>query len=165
MTEMPFYQDPEFWISVSFALFVFLAFKPVKKMLENLLDERSALIASELAEAKRLRAEAEATLAAYKKKQEESMREADEIIASTNNEAEKILKQAEIDASLVLEKRMKLALDKISQAENKALQEVQNHIVDISVSVARSMIIEHLKIHGDADIVKRATTELERKLN
>jgi len=165
MNGEPFYMDAEFWVAASFVLLVILAFRPAAKMLTKTLDGQSQKIADELAEAQRLRKEAEETLATYQKRQQDSLREAESIIAETNREADKMLKQAEVQVNAMLEKRMKLAMEKISQAENKAIQEVQNHLIDVSVSVARSLIKEHLKNAGEQEAVTKSVTELQRILN
>ena len=165
MNEHAFYLDPEFWVAASFVLFFIIATKPILRSLNKMLDARSLMIEQELAEAKKLREEAEEVLASYKKRQQESLNESETLIATATKEANAIAKQAEAQAAQVLDKRMKLALEKIAQAENKAMQEVQEHIADIAVSVARALMIEHVKRTGDMEIVKQAASELERKLH
>jgi len=161
----PIYLDPEFWIAVTFCCTLFLLFKPVSKALAKMLDSRSAQIAAELAEAKKLRAEAEEILAAYKARQEKSLHEAEEILNSTKINAARMAEQAETDLKTALEKRMKLATDKIAQAEAKALQDVQAHVVDVAVAAARTIINDHLIRTGNGDIVQQAAAELSRRLH
>ncbi len=165
MSEQAFYLDPEFWVLVSFVGFLLLAFRPLARMITRALDARSAQIAEELAEARRLREEAQAVLASYQKKQRESLKEAEEILAGAKTEAEFMSKQAEAQLKTALDKRMKLAIEKIAQAESKALQDVQNHVVDIAVSVARSIITDHLVRTGNDDMIKQVASELERKFH
>jgi len=157
--------SPEFWVAVAFAGFLLLAARPISRMFCKMLDARSAQIASELAEARRLREEAQDVLAACQKRQRESLQEAEAILSGAKKEAEIMVAQAETQLKTALEKRKKLAIDKIAQAESKALQEVQNHVVDIAVSVARTIIIGHLARTGDEETVKQAAAELERKLH
>jgi len=165
MHEAPFYLDPEFWVAASFLLFMMLALKPILRSVNAMLDARSNLIAQELAEAKRLRQEAENLLASYKARHMNSMKESEAMLAGATQEADALSRQAEAQAVMLLDKRMKLALEKIAQAENKALQEVQEHVADIAVSVARSLIIEHVNRTGDMEVVKQAAAQLERKLH
>jgi F-type H+-transporting ATPase subunit b len=165
MSEQAFYLNPEFWVTVAFFLFIALIARPLARSLTKLLDARSTEIANELAEAKKLRGEAQALLEMYQKKQKESLKEAEEIIASTKAEAEALAKQSEADLKTALEKRMKLAMDKIARAEDNALKDVQNHVVDIAVAVARTIITDHLARHGSDEIVKQSAAELERKLH
>ena len=67
---MEFIFEPEFWVAVSFFLFLGLAlYLGVHKKLTTALDARSASIAKELDEARRLREEAQSVLADYRTKQ------------------------------------------------------------------------------------------------
>jgi len=164
--EEALYLTPQFWVSVSFAVFLLMVFRPVGRFLAKSLDTRSAQIAEELALAQRLREEAHATLAVYQKKQDESLQEAKLILAQTQEDAAHIAEQAEIDLKAALEKRMKLVMEKIAQAEVKALQDVQNHVVDIAIAAARTLIQEHLlRGGGNEELIKQAAQELERKLH
>ena len=58
-----FYHDPKFWVAISFVLFVLLAGRTAWNAITKMLDARTARIRSELDEAVRLRAEAEAMMA------------------------------------------------------------------------------------------------------
>lgn len=161
----PFYLDPEFWITLSFIGFIVLAYRPIARAFGKALDARSSQIAAELAEAKKLREEAQELLAMYQKKQQEALAEAEGILTATKAEAEMIAKQSKAELDQSIAKRKQVAMEKIAQAESKALQEVQNHVVDITVSVARAIITDHLARTGNDDIVKQAASELERKLH
>jgi F-type H+-transporting ATPase subunit b len=165
MTEEAFYAEPVFWVAVSFAIFALLVCRPLLRFIAKALDSRSAQIAGELAEARRLREEAEATLAVYQKKQQESLAEAKAMLAKTEEDAARMASAAEVELRAVLDKRIKLSMEKIAQAETKALQDVQNHVVDIAIAAARALIQEHLTRGGNEDIIKQAAVELERKLH
>jgi F-type H+-transporting ATPase subunit b len=64
---MDFIFEPEFWVAVSFFLFVGLVlYLGVHKKIAAALDTRATQIKKELGEAKRLREEAEKVLADYR---------------------------------------------------------------------------------------------------
>ena len=165
MSEEAFYLTPTFWVAVSFGVFLLLVSRPLGKFLAKALDARSAQIASELAEARRLREEAQAVLLVYRKKQEESLLEAQAMLDKAREDAARMADQAEAELKILLEKRMKLASDRIAQSENQALQEVRNHVVDIAIAAARTLIQEHLSRSGGKELIQQAAAELERKLH
>ncbi|MEI6730394.1 MAG: F0F1 ATP synthase subunit B [Pseudomonadota bacterium] len=165
MTEHAFYLDPEFWVAAAFFMFFVFAGKPLVAALTKMLDDRSSQIAGELADAKRLRQDAAALLEDYKQKQEAALKQAQEIVASAKAEAEMFAKSAEIELKNALDKKTKMSLERIAQAEQKALQEVQDHVVDIALSAARVVIGDHLSRSGNDVLVKQAAGELARKLN
>jgi F-type H+-transporting ATPase subunit b len=163
--EEAFYFQPAFWVALSFVVFVVLACRPAGRFIANSLDSRSARIAGELAEAQKLREEAAETLAVYQKKQSESLEEARQMLAKTQQDAERMAKDAEVELKAAIDKRIKLSVEKIHQAEAKALQDVQNHVVDIAIAAARTIIQDHLERGGSEEIIKQAAGELERKLH
>ncbi|MBV8764704.1 MAG: ATP F0F1 synthase subunit B, partial [Hyphomicrobiales bacterium] len=90
------FADPEFWVAVAFVTFLGLAaWFGAFKALVNGLDQRGQRIAAELAEAKRLREEAQTLLASYEKRRLEAEGEAAAIIAQAKVDAERLAKEAE----------------------------------------------------------------------
>lgn len=157
--------DPHFWVLASFVIFVGLAWKPLSRMIAKGLDERAAKIKAELEEAGRLREEAQAVLLAYQKKQQESLKEAEAIVAKAKDDAARMAAAAEAELKAAIENRTKAAMDKIAQAETQALQEVQSHVVDVAISAARSIIVSHLDKNASDDLIKLAITDIERKVH
>jgi F-type H+-transporting ATPase subunit b len=159
------FSDPSFWVTVSFIIFILLAARPVSRKIATALDARSEQIRRELDEAVRLREEAQAILASYQKKQRESMAEAERILQQTREDAQAMAEKAEADLKSSIEKRKKLAMEKIEQAEKQAMQAVQSHVVDIAVSAARAVISEQMASGKTDDLMKLATSNIERKLH
>ena len=63
---MEMLHEPEFWVAVGFVLVIaLLVWKGVPGMVAKILDQRAAVIAAELDEARRLRTEAATLLADY----------------------------------------------------------------------------------------------------
>jgi F-type H+-transporting ATPase subunit b len=79
---MEFIYEPEFWVAVSFFLFIgALVYLGVHKKVASALDARALLISKELEEARRLREEAEKVLANYQRKLGDVVTEVDNITA------------------------------------------------------------------------------------
>ena len=88
--------EAEFWVAVAFVIFVgVLGYVQAHKRLVKSIDDRRERIKAELDEARRLKAEAEALLATYRRKQQEAEREAETIVASAKAEAERLATEAE----------------------------------------------------------------------
>jgi len=157
--------NPLTWVTVAFLIFAIGVSKPIWRLLTQGLDARAARIKAELDEAIRLREEAQATLAAYQKKQRESLAEAEQILSQTRRQAEAIALQAEQDLKLALDKRMSLSLERIAQAENKVVDEIRDHVIDLALAAARTIIKEHVTgTHAD-DLLKNALGEIQQKLH
>ena len=121
--------------------------------------------ALELEEAVRLREEAQTIVADYRKKEHESLEEAERIVEQTKVDAQQMADRAEADLRDALEKRKTMALQKIAQAETKAVQAVQEHAVDIAISAAK-VVVEDQIAQGNADhLIKLASADIEKKIH
>src|SRR6266576_5832328 len=118
--------EAEFWVAVAFVIFVgVLAYFRVHKLIVDYLDQRTARIEAELDAARRLKEEAQALLAASKRKQQEAIREAESLIAGAKAEAERLAVEAKAKMEEFLSRRTKMAETKIAQAEAEAIDEVR----------------------------------------
>lgn len=165
MLDYALLENPVFWVSLS-TLFVFVMLvKLLTPIITKALDKRSADINEELERAMALREEAQVILAQYQKKQRESLKEAEEIVQKANLEARRITREAEQDVEDQLKKRMKLAVDKIEQAERHALQEVQGRVIDITVAATRSIVDNKLTAAAREELISNAAQDVQKKLH
>lgn len=160
----PFFESPETWVAVAFVLFVVLAGRAIWRALAKMLDARAARIKAELDEAQRLREEAEALLAEYQRKQRDAKGEAEAIIARARDEATRLRREAEETIRLTLERRERLALESIAQAQEKARADVRNEAVDVAVAAARRILSEAIDEKAGRNLNDRAIAEVERSL-
>jgi F-type H+-transporting ATPase subunit b len=157
--------EPEFWVAVSFFIFVALAWKPLAKMVTAALDDRASKIRIDLERAAKLREEAQNLLAEYQKKQRDALKEAEAIIAAAKAEAERLSAQAATDLEITLKRREQLALQRIAQAEQQAVAEVRAAAVDIAIAAAGKLLAEKLDPARQDALVDGAIKELQGKLN
>ena len=64
-----------------------------------------------------------------------------------------------------LERRTRLAEEKIARAEAQAVSEVRAAAVDVAMSTAERLIAEKLATEGGADLLSRSIRDLKGKLN
>ena len=163
---MEFISEPEFWVAVSFFIFVAgLLYLGVHKKIASVLDARAARIAKELEEAKRLREEAAKVLADYRRKQGEAVEETQGIINLAAKEAEILTAETRRSIKEYFERRMKLAEDKIARAEAEALREVRSAAADAAVAAAQIVIAQKLTPEAADKLVKQGIEALKGKLN
>jgi F-type H+-transporting ATPase subunit b len=163
---MEFLFEPEFWVAVSFFLFLGLViYLGAHKKIAAALDARAASIAKELDEARRLREEAEKVLADYRRKQGDAAKEAEAIVTLASKEAEILAAETRRSMKEHFERRMKLAEDKISRAEADALREVRAAAADAAIAAAQAVIAEKLTPEAADKLVKQGIDALKGKLN
>jgi F-type H+-transporting ATPase subunit b len=159
------FHDPEFWVLVAFVIVVVVGFIKLGPGIGKALDDRAERIKSELDEARRLREDAQKTLAEYQRKQRDALKEAEAIIAHAKAEAERIGRQAAQDLEAALERRTRQAEEKIAQEEAKALADVRNTAVDIAIAAAREIIAEALDAKAGGVLIDQAIAALPQRLH
>jgi F-type H+-transporting ATPase subunit b len=158
--------DAEFWVAVAFVIFVALAAKlGAFTALGSGLDKRGARIAGELAEAKRLRVEAEMLLASYEKRRQEAEAEAAAIIAQAKVEAERLAKEAEEKLADFVIRRQKTAEQKIAQAEADATREVRSAAAEAAVRASEIVLRGRSTGEAGRSLLAKSLDEIKSKLN
>jgi F-type H+-transporting ATPase subunit b len=161
-----FLTNAETWVGVgTLIFFAILIWKKVPGLIGKALDARAAAIAQELADARRLRDEAEALLAQYQQKQAEAEREAAAIVSEARAEAERYAQEARTQITQQIERRGKMAQEKIAQAEAQALAEVRALAADAAVAAAEKIIAEKLNEQRAHALVRDAIKGIPSKLN
>jgi len=142
---------------------VLLAYLKVPRMIAKALDDRSASIAKELNDARRLREEAQALYAEYEAKKAAAEVEAREIIAHAREQAVLLTQEARADHVQALERRRRQAEERIARAEQQATADVRAAAAEAAVAAAERMLREQLTPEAHADLVAKGVTELREK--
>jgi F-type H+-transporting ATPase subunit b len=133
--------DPEFIVFVGFLIFVALMiYLGVHKKINSALDDRASRIEAELAEATKLRTEAEALLASFEKRGAEALAEAEAVVAQAHAEAERIASEAHARITEFIQRRTKQADEKISVAETQATADVRAAAADAAIKAAEIVL-------------------------
>lgn len=158
--------DASFWALVSLIIFLgIVAYFKVPGMMAKSLDERADRIRNELDEARRLREEAQQLLAEYQRKRKDAEKEAGELIAAAEHEAEGLVADARQKTEEYVERRTAMAEQKIALAEAEAINEVRQSAVDIAVAAAQTLIAEKADEKTVGAMFKDSVKELKEKLN
>jgi F-type H+-transporting ATPase subunit b len=161
-----FLANAETWVGVgTLVFFAILLWKKVPALIARALDARAAGIAKELADARALREEAEALLRQYQQKQADAEKEAAAIVTEARAEAERYGIEARQAINVQIERRAKMAQEKIAQAEAQALAEVRALAADAAVAAAERLIAERLTEPRAQELVRQALKEIPGKLN
>jgi F-type H+-transporting ATPase subunit b len=156
----------EFWVAVAFVAFLaILVYYKVPGLVAKALDDRAETIRKELDEARRLREEAQALLADYQKKHRNLGQEADSIVEQARREAEAFAHETRAALKDTLERRTKLAEEKIARAEAQAVDEVRASAIDVAVAAAERILREKMAGTGGAALIDQSIRDLKGRLN
>jgi len=159
-------ESTSFWVAMAFVGFVLLMlYIKIPAIIAKLLDDRADAIRSELEEARSLREQAQTVLADYERRQRQAEKEAEEIIVQAKAEAERLADETRIKLEASLERRMKLAEDKIAQAEIQALKEVRFQAAEIAIAAAGKIIANDFSEKDASSLVDSNIKDLKKALN
>ena len=158
--------DPETWVAIAFILLVIgFAWMGVHRTVLTALDHRAERIKAELDDASRLKDEAAKVLAEYKARRASAEREAADIIASANAEAERIASEAKAKMADFVARRTKTAESKIALAEAQAVADVRAAAADAAVQAASTILSQSVKGSLADDLLAKGIAEVRQKLN
>jgi F-type H+-transporting ATPase subunit b len=156
--------DAPQWIALAVVVvFAILIWKRVPSLIGAALDAKIAGIRDQLDEAAKLRAEAEALKAEYEAKAAQADAEAATMLERARTEAQGIVDQAEADAAALVQRRARMAEDKIAAAERAALDEVRAKAATAATAAAEALIRDKLDAGADRKMVDAAIAGLARR--
>jgi F-type H+-transporting ATPase subunit b len=157
--------DHEVWVSVGFLIFLVLVWKRANQALAGGLDARAQRIRQQIAEAEKLRGEAETMLREAEQRQKTALHEAQAMLADAQREATRLKEQAVRDIAALLERRRQAAIDKIAQAETNAVAEVRQFAVDVAIAATRQVLTRQVQGALAERMIDRAIGELPQRLS
>jgi F-type H+-transporting ATPase subunit b len=164
----PFFslRNTDLIVFFGFVIFVgILVYFKVPAMITGLLDKRAEDIRGELAEARRLREEAQEVRASFERKKAEVKEQAERIVERARSDAELAAEQARADLEVSIQRRLKAAEDQITSAEAAALREVRNRAAQVAVAASAELIAKNM---GKADankLIEESIKTVEARLH
>lgn len=144
-------------VSIAMAVFILvLIWRRVPAVIGKALDGQIAGIRSQLEEAAKLRAEAEALKAEYQKKLAGAEKEAEALRARAEDEAANMVAEAKTATANLVKRRQKMAEDKIAAAERAAIADIRAKAVTAATSAAAALIAENHDAKADKAMVDGA---------
>jgi F-type H+-transporting ATPase subunit b len=159
------FADAEFWVAVAFVIFWGIMFYyGVPGKVLNQLDSRGKRIADELAEAKRLREDAEKLLKEFEAKRAAAEREAADIVSNAKGEAERLAQEAQEKMADFVKRRTASAEAKIAQAEAQASAEVRAAAVEAAIKASERVLRQEITGNTAASLVAQSLNDVRKKL-
>ena len=141
------FEDPKFWLLVSFILFVILMIKPFKSMLIGGLDQKIEEIKSNINSSLKSFSDAETKLKEAEKQTADLDNKIQELLNSAKSQAETISKNIVDKTAQAISSKEKNSLERIKQIEISAIQSIKNQA---SIEL-NNMITNYLSNLSDTD--------------
>lgn len=159
------FSSSSFWVAVSFVVFCAFTAKYIKSAFLSMLDKYSNNVASKLLEAEKIKEEAEILLADAKLKYQAAALESDAIIAKAAEEADSILKEAQIEINNFAKRQSKLCLQKISQAEQAIINEIKVEAVSLAINEVKNKVISKLEENAKSTLLDESIQSFKKTLH
>ena len=127
------FSDPQFWVAVSFILFIAAIFNPVRKILISSLDLQIKEIKNKIEEAENIKNEASKTLSELKLRESEVAIEIKELKSSSEKKITELKKLSSKNMSDQIEKRKILTENKIEQLIRDTNLSIKNYLSNIAL--------------------------------
>ena len=158
------FSDPQFWVAVSFILFIAAIFNPVRKILTSSLDAQIKDIKNKIDEVESLKNEAQKALDDLKERETKVEKE----IQNLNLESEKrIAELKDISTSKLtdqIEKRKILAENKIEQLVRDTNNSIKNYISSVAIEATKNILIQNLNKDKKSALIEESITEFNSVL-
>ncbi len=158
------FSDPQFWVAVSFILFIAAIFNPVRKILTSSLDAQINDIKNKLDDVENIKNEAQKALDELKEREAKVEKE----IQNLKLESEKrIVAFRDISSSKLtdqIEKRKLLAENKIEQLIRDTNNSIKNYISSVAIEASRNILLQNLSKNKKSDLIEESITEFNSVL-
>ena len=158
------FSDPQFWVAVSFILFIAAIFNPVRKILTSSLDAQIKDIKNKIDEVENLKNEAQKALDELKDRETKVEKE----IQNLNLESEKrIAELKDISTTKLIdqiEKRKILAENKIEQLVRDTNNSIKNYISSVAIEATKNILIQNLNKDKKSALIEESITEFNSVL-
>ena len=158
------FSDPQFWVAVSFLLFILLIFNPVRKVLTSNLDSQIREIKEKIDEAENIKNEAQNALNELNTRKNEVQKEIQELKLSSET---KILQLKELSSKKLSEqvdKRKLLAENKINQLVRDTNFTVKSYISNVSIQATIHILKNNLSKDKKLDLINESIKEIDNIL-
>ena len=157
--------DESFFVALAFATVVvaFLYLKLPQRLLAAL-DAKSAEIADELEQARKLREEAQALLADYEARRKSAEQQAEVILTEARETAQRLAEESRTAMQAQLERRTLQAESKIARAEEQLVGEVRAAITQLAVDAAAHLIETDMSTQQANALIEQNISELKDRL-
>lgn len=158
--------DAEFWVFAGLLIFlgivIFVAKAP--KAVAGQLDAKAAKIQSDLDEAARIRAEAETMLADIRRQREEAERQAAEMLAAAQADAQRLAVESKAKLEEQIARRAQLAERKIATAEAQAAADVKAAAAELAAQAAEQILSARVQGAKSDPLVDAGIAQLAGRL-
>jgi F-type H+-transporting ATPase subunit b len=152
-------------VAIAFLVFIPLVFKPVKKAVLTMLDERAAVAVKVLKEAEELHTKAQMLLKEAEEHYATALKDSKDIVQKASEEAHSILDEANKEVERIVKKKTELSIVRISQQERQIVDDIKSSAIQLAVSQIQDSIMDELGKEAQISLIENGIKEAKKLLN
>ena len=157
--------NESFFVMLAFTVFLLLAMKPIIKLLNSIATKYSQQVGSSIAEANKLREEANIHLKETKEKSDILHEEVQSILEQAKKEAQLILEEARIQAEKIIEHRSNLAVQRITHEEVSIQNSVRNELVTHVLNIVEHSLLNEMDKKTEQDLAENSIANFKKNMH
>ena len=134
--------DESFVVAVCFVIFVYLAYRPIKKAIIASLDARIEEIKQKLAQAEKLKADAKSLLDKVEKELGDFEVRKKDILESAQNSIERLVETRNKELSLLLARKKDSAIKAIDNEREKASDKLRSEFTETVLKLVKTYLTQ-----------------------
>ena len=158
------FSDPQFWVAVSFILFIAAIFNPVRKILTSSLDAQIKDIKNKIDEVENLKNEAQKALDELKERETKVEKEIENLKLESEKRIADLKNMSSSKLAVQIEKRKVLAENKIEQIVRDTNNSIKNYISSVAIGATRNILLQNLSKDKKSDLIEKSITEFNSAL-
>lgn len=149
--------NESFWLAVSFAIFLYFAYRPVKNSILKILDAKIATIKAQVLEAANLKEDAKILLQQTKEEVSKLTQLQEKMLAEATKNTKELVNERSNEIERLLNYRKQEALNSIDYQKQQACNKVQADFAEI----VSKLVAEYLKSSKNESL---SDTEIAKNL-
>ena len=158
------FSDPQFWVAISFILFIAAIFNPVRKILTSSLDAQISDIKNKIDEVENLKNEAQKALDELKERETKVEKEIENLKLESEKRIADLKNMSSSKLAVQIEKRKVLAENKIEQLVRDTNNSIKNYISSVAIEATRNILLQNLSKDKKSDLIEKSITEFNSAL-
>ena len=158
------FSDPQFWVAVSFILFIAAIFNPVRKILTSSLDAQISDIKNKIDEVENIKNEAQKALDELKNRETKVEKEIENLKLESEKRIADLKDISTTKLADQIEKRKVLAENKIEQLVRDTNNSIKNYISSVAIEATRNILLQNLSKDKKSDLIEESISEFNSVL-
>ena len=158
------FSDPQFWVAVSFILFIAAIFNPVRKILTSSLDAQIKDIKNKIDEVENLKNEAQKALNELRERESKVEKEIQNLKLESEKRIAELKDMSATKLTDQIEKRKIFAENKIEQLVRDTNNSIKNYISSVAIEATRNVLLQNLNKDKKSALIEESISEFNSVL-